>query len=93
MTENGKIFLTKNAIYNLLSQQQLSVGLSLYIIKDIKEQLEKGYNDILKSELQQEQIKIQEQKQINLSNNNNAYPIQWIPQQEEEEKNNQDQAD
>lgn len=93
MTENGKIFLTKNAIYNLLSQQQLSIGLSLYIIKDIKEQLEKGYNDILKSELQQEQIKTQKQKQINLSNNNNAYPIQWIPQQEEEEKNNQDQAD
>lgn len=89
MTENTKIFLTKNAIYNLLSQQQFSIGLSLYIIKDIEQQLEKGYNDILNKQLKEQTDQQQKEKE---SFNNGAYPIQWIPQQEEEKEENKDQA-
>lgn len=89
MTENSKIFLTKNAIYNLLSQQQFSIGLSLYIIKDIEQQLEKGYNDILNKQLKEQTGQQQKEKE---SFNNGAHPIQWIPQQEEEKEENKDQA-
>lgn len=106
MTENSKIFLTKNAIYNLLSQQQFSIGLSLYIIKDIEQQLEKGYNDILNQELQDQQNNIpdqktyqqqvdqqqeQEQQVIDLSNSG-VYPVKWIPDNQEENKDIEDQA-
>ena len=37
MTENGKIFLVKNTILNLFSEKEMSIGLSLYIIKDIEQ--------------------------------------------------------
>lgn len=53
MTENGKIFLARNAILNLFAEQQLSIGLSLYIIKDIQQQLQKMYNNIVQQELKQ----------------------------------------
>lgn len=62
MTENGKIFLTKKSIFNLLSQQQFSIGLSLYIIQDIEKQLEQMYNKILFQELQKQENNISIQK-------------------------------
>lgn len=101
MTENGKIFLTKKAIYNLLSQQQFSVGLSLYIIQDIEQQLQQGYNDILNKDLQQQQnnnfnqqIKQQQisqqqkqEQQIIDMTNSGIYPVEWIPDDQEEKEN------
>ena len=59
MTQNGKIFITKNNILNLLVKQQFSIGLSLYIIKEIEQELQKIYNDIISKELQENQEKIQ----------------------------------
>lgn len=53
MTENGKIFLVKNSILNLFSEQNMSIGLSLYIIKDIEQQLTKLYNNIVVQELKE----------------------------------------
>lgn len=51
MTENGKIFLVKNTIMNILAEQKLSIGLSLYIIKDIQQELSKMYNNIINQQL------------------------------------------
>lgn len=102
MTENSKIFLTKNTIYNILAQQELSIGLSLYIIKDIKQQLEQMYNNIIQQEMSQQKEKEDKEKkqaeQKEEKNNNKqiidmssfgAYPVKWTP----EEKENEDQAD
>lgn len=61
MTENGKIFLVKNSILNLFSEQNMSIGLSLYIIKDIEQQLTKLYNNIVVQELKE----TKEQENIN----------------------------
>ena len=106
MTENGKIFLTKKSIFNLLSQQQFSIGLSLYIIQDIEKQLEQMYNKILFQDLQEQQnndstqqIKQQqvnqqqEQKQqiIDMTDSS-VYPVGWIPADQEEKEKNEDQA-
>lgn len=106
MTENGKIFLTKNAIYNLLSQQQFSIGLSLYIIQDIERQLQQGYNDILNKDLQEQQnnssIQQIKQQQVNPQQeqkqqiidmtNSGIYPVKWIPDNQKEKEKNEDQA-
>lgn len=95
MTENSKIFLTKNTIYNVLAQQELSIGLSLYIIKDIKQQLEQMYNNIVQQEMsQQKQEKEKEQKKDNNEQiidmtSLGVHPVKWIPEKEE----NEDQAD
>ena len=99
MTENSKIFLTKNTIYNILAQQELSIGLSLYIIKDIKQQLEQMYNNIVQQEIFQQKDKEKKQIEQKEEKNNNkqiidmsdfgAYPVKWTP----EEKENEDQAD
>ena len=66
MTENSKIFLTKNIIFNTLAEQQLSIVLSLYIIKDIEQELSKMYNNIITQQLQnkekEEQIKKEKDK-------------------------------
>lgn len=67
MTENSKIFLTKTSILNILAQQELSVGLSLYIIKDIEQELEKMYNEIINKELQQNEEKEQVPKEIDMT--------------------------
>ena len=65
MTENGKIFLVKNTILNLFSEQEMSIGLSLYIIKDIEQQLTKLYNNIVSQELKEkdEQENINQEKE------------------------------
>lgn len=65
MTENGKIFLVKNSILNLFSEQNMSIGLSLYIIKDIEQQLTKLYNNIVVQELKEtkEQENINQEKE------------------------------
>lgn len=65
MTENGKIFLVKNSILNLLSEQNMSIGLSLYIIKDVEQQLTKLYNNIVVQELKEtkEQENINQEKE------------------------------
>lgn len=67
MTENSKIFLTKNTIFNILAEQKLSIGLSLYIIKDIEQELSKIYNDIITQQVQikekKEQIKKEEKEE------------------------------
>lgn len=68
MTENSKIFLTKTSILNILAQQELSVGLSLYIIKDIEQELEKMYNEIINKELQQNEEKEQIPEEIDMTN-------------------------
>ena len=66
MTENSKIFLIKNTIFNIFAEQQISIGLSLYIIKDIQQELSKMYNDIIAQQLQnkkeEEQIKKEKDK-------------------------------
>ena len=67
MTENSKIFLTKTSILNILAQQELSVGLSLYIIKDIEQELEKMYNEIINKELQQNKEKEQVPEEIDMT--------------------------
>ncbi len=67
MTENSKIFLTKTSILNILAQQELSVGLSLYIIKDIEQELEKMYNEIINKELQQNEEKEQVPEEIDMT--------------------------
>ena len=67
MTENSKIFLTKTSILNILAQQELSVGLSLYIIKDIEQELEKIYNEIINKELQQNKEKEQTPEEIDMT--------------------------
>lgn len=67
MTENSKIFLTKASILNILAQQELSVGLSLYIIKDIEQELEKMYNEIINKELQQNEEKEQVPEEIDMT--------------------------
>lgn len=67
MTENSKIFLTKTSILNILAQQELSVGLSLYIIKDIEQELEKMYNEIINKELQQNKEKEQTPEEIDMT--------------------------
>lgn len=97
MTENGKIFLTKKSIYDLLSQQQFSIGLSLYIIQDIEKELQQGYNDILTQDLQEQNIIKQEkqknqQQQIMNFSNPEVYPIEWIPEEEEKEEENEGQV-
>ena len=93
MTENSKIFLTKNTIYNILAQQELSIGLSLYIIKDIKQQLEQMYNNIVQQDKEKKQIEQKEEKNNNKQiidmSDFGAYPVKWTP----EEKENEDQAD
>lgn len=94
MTENGKIFLTKKNIYNLLAQQQFSIGLSLYIIQDIERELQQGYNDILNKDLQEQNIIKQknEQQQIINFSNPEVYPVEWIPEEEEKEEENEGQV-
>lgn len=67
MTENSKIFLTKTSILNILAQQELSVGLSLYIIKDIEQELEKMYNEIINKELQQNEEKEQVPEEFDMT--------------------------
>lgn len=67
MTENSKIFLTKTSILNILAQQELSVGLSLYIIKDIEQELEKMYNEIINKELQQNEEKEQVSEEFDMT--------------------------
>lgn len=88
MTENGKIFLVKNTILNTLAEQDFSIGLSLYLIQDIQQELRRMYNDIVSQELKEkEEEAVQQtiaQKQEPI------YPISW---EEEKEENNQDQAD
>lgn len=70
MTENGKIYFVKNTILNFLAEQQLSIGLCLYIIKDLQQNLQKTYNNIVKNEIQQfekenHQLKEKENNQQN----------------------------
>ena len=57
MTENSKIFLIKNTIFNIFAEQQISIGLSLYIIKDIQQELSKMYNNIIIKQLQEKEEK------------------------------------
>lgn len=91
MTQNGKIFLTKNTILNLFAEQQLSLGLSLYIIKDIQQQLQKMYNNIIKQQLKENQkqqqidLNIEENTQIDMTDS--GLTITSV------ENDNQDQAD
>lgn len=90
MTQNGKIFIIKNTILNLLAKEEMSIGLSLYIIKDIQQQLTEVYNDIVKKQLSQ-QNKEKQQQQIEMIDSD-MVPVEWIPEKEEQE-DNQDQAD
>ena len=79
MTENSKIFLIKNTIYNILAQQEFSIGLSLYIIKDIQQQLEIMYDNIVKQELKQEE----QNKKQQLKNRENNIQKQEIEKQQD----------
>lgn len=90
MTQNGKIFIIKNTILNLLAKEEMSIGLSLYIIKDIQQQLTEVYNDIVKKQLSQ-QNKEEQQQQIEMIDSE-MVPVEWIPEKEEQE-DNEDQAD
>lgn len=93
MTENSKIYLTKNSILNIFAEQKLSIGLSLYIIKDIQQQLQQMYNNIIQKQLS-EQKNIQQdnlQEEIDMSDSE-TYPIKW-ESSEENDQNTSDQAD
>ena len=91
MTQNGKIFLTKNTILNLFAEQQLSLGLSLYIIKDIQQQLQKMYNNIIQQQLKenqkQEQINSNMEENTQIDMTDSGLTITSV------ENDNQDQAD
>lgn len=71
MTENSKIFLIKNTIFNIFAEQQISIGLSLYIIKDIQQELSKMYNNIIIKQLQEKK----EKESINKEKEENSQVI------------------
>ena len=65
MTENLKIYQTKQNIFRYLSDQQLSVGLSMYIIKDILQELQELYPKAVQRQInslkKQEELKKEEE--------------------------------
>lgn len=93
MTENSKIFLTKNSILNIFAENEFSIGLSLYIIKDIQKQLEQMYNEVVQKQLSKQKDIQQDNLQQNIETfDTEVYPIKWEPI-EENNQNTSDQAD
>lgn len=63
ISENTQIYLLKEKIKSLLSEETLSIGLILYILKDLTNQLQSAYDQFVYTELQQLQNSSSTQKQ------------------------------
>lgn len=63
ISENTQIYLLKEKIKSLLSEETLSIGLILYIFKDLTNQLQSAYDQFVYTELQQLQNSSSTQKQ------------------------------
>lgn len=63
ISENTQIYLLKEKIKSLLSEETLSIGLILYILKDLTNQLQSAYDQFVYTELQQLQNTSSTQKQ------------------------------